>query len=81
LPDTPAIGEFVPGYDAQGWQSIGVPRNTPMEIIDKLNLEINAGLDDLKMRARVTELGYAPLKLSPNEFAKLIADETRGGAR
>jgi tripartite-type tricarboxylate transporter receptor subunit TctC len=66
----------VPGYEATVWQGIGVPRNTPVELIDKLNNEINAGLDDPKIKARIAELGYAPLKLSPNALAKLIADDT-----
>jgi tripartite-type tricarboxylate transporter receptor subunit TctC len=76
LPGLPTVGEFVPGYEATVWQGIGVPRNTPVEIIDMLNKEINAGLDDHKIKVRIAELGYAPLKLSPNALAKLIADDT-----
>ena len=57
LPDVPTVGEFVPGYEASAWYGIGAPRNTPAEIIDKLNKEINAGLADPKMKARLADLG------------------------
>ena len=76
LPDVPTVGEFVPGYEASTWYGIGVPKNTPAEIIDKLNKEINAGLADPKIKARFTELGGDVLALSPADFGKLIADET-----
>jgi tripartite-type tricarboxylate transporter receptor subunit TctC len=75
LPDVPTIGEFVPGYEASTWQGICVPKNTPTEIIDKLNKTINAGLADPKVKARLTELGGTILVLSPAEFGKLIEDE------
>jgi tripartite-type tricarboxylate transporter receptor subunit TctC len=65
-----------PGYEASGTQGIGVPRKTPVEIIDKLNREINAGLYDSTMRARITNLGNTPLALSPAEYGKLLAQET-----
>jgi tripartite-type tricarboxylate transporter receptor subunit TctC len=76
LPDIPTVGEFVAGYEASGWQGLGAPRNTPVEIVDKLNKEINAGLADSKMRARVADMGGTVLTGSPADFGKLIADET-----
>ena len=76
LPTIPAVGEFVPGYEASGWQGIGAPANTPVEVIDKLNKEINAGLGNPEIQKRLTDMGGAPLGGSPAEFAKLIADET-----
>jgi tripartite-type tricarboxylate transporter receptor subunit TctC len=76
LQDTPTIGEFVPGYEASNWWGVAAPRNTPAEIIDRLNEEINAALADQKMRARLAYLGGAPLPGSPAAFGKLIADET-----
>jgi tripartite-type tricarboxylate transporter receptor subunit TctC len=72
LPDVPTVDEFVPGYEASAWFGVGAPKATPAEIVEKLNKEINAGLADPKIKAR---LG-APLALSPAEFGKLIADET-----
>jgi tripartite-type tricarboxylate transporter receptor subunit TctC len=76
LPDLPTVGEFVPGYEASGLYGVGAPRNTPVAVIDKLNKEVNAGLADLKLRARLADLGGAVLALSPTDFEKLIADET-----
>ena len=76
LPDIPTVGEFVPGYEASDWYGIGAPKNTPAEIIDKLNKEINAGLADPKMKARLADLGGTVLAGSPADFGKLIADET-----
>jgi tripartite-type tricarboxylate transporter receptor subunit TctC len=76
LPGIPTVGEFVPGYEASGWQGIGAPKNTPMEIIEKLNREINAGLADPRMKARLADLGATGLAGTPAEFGKLIADET-----
>jgi tripartite-type tricarboxylate transporter receptor subunit TctC len=76
LPDVPTVGEFVPGYEASGWFGIGAPKNTPSEIIDKLNKEINAGLADPKIKARLADLGGVVLALSPADFGKLIAEET-----
>jgi tripartite-type tricarboxylate transporter receptor subunit TctC len=76
LPDTPAVGEFVPGYEASGWNGIGAPRNTPVEIVDTLNREINAGLADPRMKARLADLGTTEFPTSPAGFGKLIADET-----
>jgi tripartite-type tricarboxylate transporter receptor subunit TctC len=76
LPDIPTLGEFVPGYEASGWQGIGVPRNTPTDIIDKLNKEINVGIADPKLKARFADLGNTPLPGSPADFEKFIAEET-----
>jgi tripartite-type tricarboxylate transporter receptor subunit TctC len=76
LPDIPTVGEFVSGYEASGWYGIGVPRNTPAEIVDKLNRETKAGLVDPKMKARLADLGSTVLALSPPEFGRLIAEET-----
>jgi tripartite-type tricarboxylate transporter receptor subunit TctC len=81
LLDIPTVGEFVPGYEASAWSGIGAPRNTPVEVIDKLNKEINAGLADPKIKARLAELGNAPLALSPADFGKLIAEETKKWAK
>jgi tripartite-type tricarboxylate transporter receptor subunit TctC len=76
LPDIPTVGEFVPGYEASAWFGIGAPKNTPSQIVDKLNEAINAGLGDPKMKARLADLGGTPLVGSPAEFGKFIADET-----
>ena len=76
LPDIPIVGEFVPGYETSIVLGVGVPKATPVEIIDKLNREINAALADPKMKARLAVLGGTPLAGSPADFAKLIADET-----
>jgi tripartite-type tricarboxylate transporter receptor subunit TctC len=76
LPDIPTVGEFVPGYEASAWWGIGAPRNTPVEVIDKLNEAINAGLADPKMKERLADLGGTVLAGSPADFGKLIADET-----
>jgi len=76
LPDIPSVGEFLPGYEASSWFGIGAPKNTPGEIVDKLNKEINAALTDPKIKARLADLGGAVLPGSPGDFGKLIADET-----
>jgi tripartite-type tricarboxylate transporter receptor subunit TctC len=76
LPDVPTVSDFVPGYEASSWSGIGVPRNTPAEIIDKLNKEINAALADARMKTRLADLGATALPGSPADFGKFIADET-----
>jgi len=76
LADVPTMREFVPGYEASNWYGIGAPRNTPADVIDKLNREINAVLADQNMRARIADLGETVLGGSPAEFAKSIAEET-----
>ena len=74
--DIPTVGEFLPGYEASAWFGIGAPKGTPAEIVDKLNREINAGLADPKIKARIAELGTTVLAGSPADFGKLIAEET-----
>jgi tripartite-type tricarboxylate transporter receptor subunit TctC len=76
LPDLPTVGDFVPGYEASQWYGIGAPRNTPAEIIDKLNKEINAALADPRMKARFADIGGEVLAGTPAAFGKLIAEET-----
>jgi tripartite-type tricarboxylate transporter receptor subunit TctC len=76
LPDVPAVGEFLPGYEASVWFGVSAPKATPAEIVDKLNREINAGLADPKLKARLGELGGTALALSPAEFGKLFAEDT-----
>jgi tripartite-type tricarboxylate transporter receptor subunit TctC len=70
------LGEFVPGYEASIWLGIGAPKATPAEIVNELNKEVNAALDDPKMKARLADLGGTPLPGSPVQFGKLIAEET-----
>jgi tripartite-type tricarboxylate transporter receptor subunit TctC len=81
LPDLPTIGEFLPGYEASQWYGIGAPKNTPAEIVDRLNKEINAALADPKIKARLADLGGTPLVGSPADFGKLIAEETEKWAK
>ena len=81
LPDVPRVGDFVPGYEASGWQGIGAHWNTPVEIIDKLNKEINAGLADPRMKARIADLSYTVFASSPAEFAAYIAAYTEKWAK
>jgi len=76
LPDIPAIGEFLPGYEASAWHGIGAPRNTPTELVELLNKQINAGLADSKMKTRIADLGYQAYATSRAEFAKFIGEET-----
>jgi tripartite-type tricarboxylate transporter receptor subunit TctC len=76
LPDVPTVGDTVAGYEASQWYGFAAPKNTPAEIVDKLNKEINAGLADPKVRARLDALGGGILASSPAEFGRLIADET-----
>jgi len=81
LPEVPAVGEFVPGFEASYWAGVGAPRNTPVEIIQRLNKEINAGLADPKLKARFAELGGTMLSGSPADLGKLIADDTEKWAK
>jgi tripartite-type tricarboxylate transporter receptor subunit TctC len=76
LPDTPTVGEFLPGYEGSIWYGLGAPKVTLAEIVDKLNKEINAGLADPKLKARLADVGGDVLVLSPADFGRLIADET-----
>ena len=81
LPDVPTVAEFVPGYEANTWNGIGAPKNTPPEIVNKLNKEINAALAEPKMKARLADLGATALVGSPADFGKLIAAETEKWAK
>jgi tripartite-type tricarboxylate transporter receptor subunit TctC len=81
LPDIPTVGEFLPGYEASTWYGVGAPKGTPAEIVEKLNKEVNAGLADPTMKARLADLGGDVLALSPADFGKLIAEETAKWAK
>ena len=76
LPDLPTVGDFVPDYEASFWGGIGAPKNTPAEIIGRLNWEVNAALADPKFNARLSDQGSTVIAGSPADFGKLIADET-----
>jgi tripartite-type tricarboxylate transporter receptor subunit TctC len=76
LPDVPTVGEFVPGYEAIAVTGVGAPKGTAAEILDRLNQEINAGLADPKLKARLADLGVTPLPGSPAAFGKLIVEDT-----
>jgi tripartite-type tricarboxylate transporter receptor subunit TctC len=81
LPDVPAIGEFVPGYDADGWFGLGAPKGTPASIVEILRKEINAGIADPAMQDKFADIGAAPMPRTLDEFKKLIVDETEKWAK
>ncbi|HLN39902.1 MAG TPA: tripartite tricarboxylate transporter substrate binding protein [Xanthobacteraceae bacterium] len=81
VPDVPAIGEFVPGYEGSGWFGVGAPKGTPTAIVDKLNGEIDAIIADPQMAARLIDLGIPPTAMTPAEFGTFIADETAKWAK
>jgi tripartite-type tricarboxylate transporter receptor subunit TctC len=81
LPDIPTVGEFLPGYEASSWYGVGAPRNTPAEIIDKLNKEISVALSDAKMKVRISDLGADPMPMTAASFGKLISAETEKWAK
>jgi tripartite-type tricarboxylate transporter receptor subunit TctC len=81
LPDIPTVGDFVPGYEASSWWGIGTPKNTPANIVEKLNSEIHAALADPKMKARLADLGGTVLSGSPADFGELVAEETEKWGR
>jgi tripartite-type tricarboxylate transporter receptor subunit TctC len=81
LPDLPTIAEFLPGYEATPWNAVGAPKNTPAEIVERLNKEINAGLADPKIKARLAEIGATPLTGSSSECGKYVAAETEKWAK
>jgi tripartite-type tricarboxylate transporter receptor subunit TctC len=81
LPDVQSVADFVPGYDASGWNGIGAPKSTPNEVIAQLNNEVNAGLTDPTLRSRFAELGGTTLPGSTADFGKLISDETEKWAK
>jgi tripartite-type tricarboxylate transporter receptor subunit TctC len=76
LPDVPTVGEFLPGYEATSWQGLGAPRNTPAEIVERLNREVNAGLADPGLKSRIDSLGYSAFATSAAALASFIGDET-----
>ena len=76
LPDIPTLSEFVPGYEASDWYGVGAPKNTPAEIVNKLNTEINASLVDPEMKARLADMGGTALAGSPADFGRLLVEET-----
>jgi tripartite-type tricarboxylate transporter receptor subunit TctC len=76
LPDVPTVGDFMPGYEATAWYGVGAPRSTPTEIVGRLNKEINAGLADAKMKARLADLGCEGMPMTSAEFGKHVVDET-----
>ena len=76
FPDVPTVGETVPGYEATAWFGIGMPKGTPREIIEKVNAEVNRALADPKMREQLAELGGGPIPGTPEDFGKMIRDET-----
>jgi tripartite-type tricarboxylate transporter receptor subunit TctC len=81
LPEIPAIGEFVTGYEASGWNGIVGPKNTSAEIVDRLNREINTVVADPRIKAHLVSLGIVPMSMTPSEFGRLIANETEKWAK
>jgi len=81
LPELPVVGDFVPGYEASQWYGISAPANTPADIVEKLNREINAGIADPGLKARLAAIGGEPLPGPPETFGKLIAEETEKWAK
>ena len=81
LPDMPTVAEFVPGYETSAWYGVGVPKATPAGIIDRIHKEVAAGLVDARMKARFADLGGATMPMTPAEFTRLIADETKKWAK
>jgi tripartite-type tricarboxylate transporter receptor subunit TctC len=76
LPDVPSVGEFVPGYAAEGWMGLGAPKGTSADVVERINREMNRGLADAGVRATFATLAAAPLAMSPAEFAAHVAAET-----
>ena len=81
LPDIPTVADFLPGYEASGWFGLFAPRNTPAEIVDKLNKEVNAALVDPKVKARLADLGGTVVPSSPADFGKLVVDDKEKWAK
>jgi tripartite-type tricarboxylate transporter receptor subunit TctC len=77
LPNVPTLSESVSGYEATAWYGLGAPKQTPPEIVEKLNAQVNAGLSDPKFKERLADLGGDPMPMSPSDFGKLISDETK----
>jgi tripartite-type tricarboxylate transporter receptor subunit TctC len=76
LPDIPTLAEFVPGYEVSQWYGLGAPKDTPAEVIDRLNKEINAVAADHVIKERLVGLGVNPMSMTPAAFGKFVADET-----
>ena len=76
LPDVPTVGDFVPGFESSQWYGVGAPKGTPADIVATINKEINAGLADPKLKARLAELGGVPMPMTPGDFGNYIAAET-----
>ena len=76
LPDVPTVGELIPGFEATAWNGVGAPKGTPPEIVERLNREINAGLQDAALLKRVADIGGAPIRATPTQMAELIAKDT-----
>jgi tripartite-type tricarboxylate transporter receptor subunit TctC len=81
LPDLPTVGDFLPGYEASTWNGLGAPKNAPVEIIDKLNKQINAAFTDRNINVRLADLGAVPMPMTPAEFENFITDETEKWAK
>ncbi len=81
LPGIPTLGDFLPGYEASTWNGVGAPRNTPVEVVNRLNQEINAGLADAKVKSRLADMGAIPMPMSPVDLGKLIVEETEKWGR
>jgi tripartite-type tricarboxylate transporter receptor subunit TctC len=77
LPDIPTVADFVPTFEVSGWFGVGAPKDVPAAIVDRLNTEINAGLNDPAMKARLADLGASAFVLSPSNFGRFIADEIK----
>ena len=81
LPDIPTMDDFVPGFESNSWQGVGMPKQTPAEIVEKLNNEINASLADPTVKARIADFGGVPTAMDPPDFGKLMAEETEKWAK
>jgi tripartite-type tricarboxylate transporter receptor subunit TctC len=81
LPGVPAVNDFVPGYEASGWLGLGAPRDTPAEIVDKLNKEISAFDDNPEIKSKLVDLGVIPMSTTPGEFEKFVASEAEKWAK
>jgi tripartite-type tricarboxylate transporter receptor subunit TctC len=81
LPEVPTLSDFLPGFESSQWYGVGAPNGTPADVVMKLNKEINAGLADPQLKARITELGGEPMSMTPDDFRKHIADETAKWAK
>jgi tripartite-type tricarboxylate transporter receptor subunit TctC len=81
LPNVPAVAEFLPGYEASGWQGLAAPKGTPAEIVERLSTEINAGLADARLKAQLTNLGATPMPMTSTAFGQLMADDIEKWAK